>query len=1579
MPVVVGYAPESTFRELLGTVRQRVADVLAHDSVDDETLWSAAAGCHPVVIGSGADPDAGLTVQLSDGRITVASARLPQSTVDSVARGLTVVLQRGLHDPHQRLLDLPVVDEATASQLLDEFNDTPELVADKPFREQLLAWGEATPTAVAVHDEHEEITYAELVRYATAIAGRLRAGGVGADDIVALCAPRSAWFVVAATGILFSGAAYLPLDPVMPSVRQAHMLRFAKAVVGDVDPAVAPEFVLDFPALRAEARAASTQPTADAVSRLLGASPAPGHLAYVIFTSGSTGTPKGACLEHRNLQNLLAFRASDCELRPGVEIPQTAPVTFDISVWQMFAGLVAGATVCVVPDEVMRDPSALTEMIAAHRYEYVELVPSLISVVLEELDDRPRLADELRSGLRGLISTGEVLGTDLARAWNREMPQVPLINAYGPAECTDDVTQGVVTGEDLDGPYTPVGKPLPNTVIYVLDQDGQLVPPTVPGEICVGGPNVGRGYLDAPELTAAAFVPDPFSGRTGARMYRTGDRGRWRADGVLECFGRRDNQVKIRGRRIELGEIETVLQAHTDVAMGAVELVRQDGLDRLVAFVGAASGTAPGADVLMSHLAERLPDYMVPGEYLVLDALPCNRNGKIDRGRLRELVVERPASAGGHVPPSSETQRVLCELWAKYLKLPRVGITDDFFSLGGDSITIIRLTHEASRRGITLRPKHFYDHRTVESLAALAEQQSSAATVPLGTTAELTGNQKRFFERSFDERQHWNQSYVLDAVRPLRAEVLERALHQVVARHEQLRVKFTEVDGVVRQVVGAVPNGLLWTCAADGGVEAEADRAHASLSLAEGPLLRALLVGDRRVLLTVHRLVIDEDSWPIVIDDLETAYRACEAGEQPEFPARTTAYVRWAAASVDRSPAAPAAAAAPAFDVDGLLVFPPRRAEVANRHGDRVVSELRLDPATTRRMVQRAALQTDEGVPAVLLAGLGRAVAGTRRKGKVLIELESHGRRLPGNTVDVSRTVGWFTAVAPLILPVGPDTDPATVAAELTQARQGSVRCPRTPEAGRIEPEIGFSYLGRAESGRAPQRLFQPGDDLGQCRAPRGHRPLEWEITATVAEESLVIALESAAERHDHADVDETLRLWREYLVGFADEAGTGPALGDIAPLTPTQQAFFARDIPRHDHWNHGVGYTLAEPMTLEGADRLARAMLDRHPVLATGFVATPRGRQQGRRHDAVIPVTELDLTTVTSAPALAERIQAAASQEHRRLDLAHGPISRWLLVHRPAGMPDQLLVIVHHAVIDAYSWDVFTDDLAAALSGTLPRQPEPTTSYGDWARLLHGLVQQQPQQFGLDHWLTPPVSRQVLDGTSTGVMENTVEIHSRFDAERTSRFVQAGADDGLTIYERLLTALAHALSQWLPDADGAVSIELGGHGREDLFDDVDLSRTIGWFNTAYPFALPLPGALSAADHAQQVAGRLRAVPGRGLGFEALKHLSTDTSVREALDQVPTPRLMFDFDGEQAFLDRPEEAAAGPILEITTENTGEWKPDGAPRAHPIDMSVSIRQGRLGIRWRFSGDVVPRERMDSLVEAYVTQLLGGVGE
>ncbi|WP_460021908.1 amino acid adenylation domain-containing protein, partial [Methylobacterium phyllosphaerae] len=631
---------------------------------------------------------------------------------------LTRLIESFALDPTRRIGDIGLLSDRERHQILEEWNATAQALPEGMTLPGLFeAQVARTPEAVALVFEDQALTCGELDARANRLAHHLIARGVGPESIVAVALPRSLELVVGLLGILKAGAAYLPLDTDYPAERLAFMVEDARPVCVVSTGAVAgrlpeaPVLLLDEPGTQeALAREPAYAPSDRDRTRPL----APEHPAYVIYTSGSTGRPKGVVVAHSAIVNRLDWMQAAYGLDASDRVLQKTPVSFDVSVWEFFWPLIEGARLVIARPEGHKDPDYLAALIEARQITTIHFVPSMLQVFVQGA-----AAARCRS-LRRVICSGEALPQELATEL-RAILDVPLHNLYGPTEAAVDVTFWQCRPDETSA-TVPIGRPIWNTRLYVLDEGLSPRPIGAPGELYIAGSGLARGYLNRPGLSAERFVADPH-GAPGSRMYRTGDLARWRADGVLEFLGRADHQVKIRGFRIEPGEIEAVLARHPDVAQVAV-VAREDGPGdrRLVAYVVGRTGGAVDGSALRRHAGEHLPDYMVPSAVVVLEALPLTPNGKLDRRALPAPDGEAYTS-GTYEAPRGHVEEVLARIWSEVLRVERVGRHDNFFELGGHSLLAVRVLERMRREGLHGDVGMLF---TTPSLSALAREAGTA-------------------------------------------------------------------------------------------------------------------------------------------------------------------------------------------------------------------------------------------------------------------------------------------------------------------------------------------------------------------------------------------------------------------------------------------------------------------------------------------------------------------------------------------------------------------------------------------------------------------------------------------------------------------------------------------------------------------------------------------------------------------------------------------------------------------------------------------------------------------------------------
>ncbi|EMG3987460.1 amino acid adenylation domain-containing protein [Serratia marcescens] len=824
-----------------------------------------------------------------------------QRVCDYMVQALSSLAQALEQAPETPVCSLAVVPEAERELLLHGWNRTER---DYPLDQTLAALFEQqvrrTPDATALVSGAESLSYAQLNARANRLAHALIARGVGPDSRVAVCAERGLNMVTALFGILKAGGAYVPLDPAYPGERLQYILQDADPVLLLAD--AAGRAALGEPATPQLALEAALPDTLSAENPERRAQAS--HLAYVIYTSGSTGKPKGAMNEHRGVVNRLVWMQEAYGLTAADTVLQKTPFGFDVSVWEFFWPLMVGARLVMAKPEGHKDPDYLSRAIEQYGVTTLHFVPSMLQSFLADGQAATRCGQVVR-----VMCSGEALPAALVAEFYRRLPQAELHNLYGPTEAAVDVTAWHCSRE-AERVSVPIGRPIANTRIYLLDERGQPVPLGAVGELYIGGVQVARGYLNRPELTAERFLSDPFA--PGGRMYRTGDVARYLANGDIEYLGRNDQQVKIRGFRIECGEIEAALATHPAVREAVVDARAVGDDKRLVAWVVPAADVAEEtlAGALRQHVSAALPDYMVPSAWVVVAALPLSPNGKLDRRALPE--PQGAQSQATYEAPQGEHETLLAAIWRELLNVERVGRHDNFFELGGHSLLAVRLTNRLQQMEWQLPLQVLFANPTLLALAQQLRRTDEALppieAMPRGAALPLSFAQQRLW--FLTQLEGLSETYHIPLALSLRGELdlpaWRQSLDALYARHEALRSRFVTVEGQPQAHIlpaDALPltvHDLRGRQDAQSQARQLAQRlTEAPFDLTQGPLVRAALIRladeEHLFLLTCHHIISDGWSTGILLRDLGALYGALRRGDADPLPPLTLQYADYAA------------------------------------------------------------------------------------------------------------------------------------------------------------------------------------------------------------------------------------------------------------------------------------------------------------------------------------------------------------------------------------------------------------------------------------------------------------------------------------------------------------------------------------------------------------------------------------------------------------------------------------------------------------------------------------------------------------
>ncbi|MBO1350490.1 MAG: amino acid adenylation domain-containing protein [Hormoscilla sp. GUM202] len=794
------------------------------------------------------------------------------------------LLEANVRNPEARVDQLPLLTEQERHQLLVEWNDTAtDYPSDKCIHHLFEEKVEKTPDAVAVVFKESQLTYRELNDRANQLAHYLRCLGVGPEVLVGLCVERSLDAIVAMVGIIKAGGAYVPIAPDYPQDRIAYILSDARVPVLITQS----KLLANLPATRAVIVCLDTDWQAIGTCRRdnLKSEVKPTSLAYAIYTSGSTGKPKAVAVVQQAISRLV-LETNYVQLQPTDCMAQASNISFDAATFEIWGALLHGAKLVGITKEVMLSPEALAKQLREQKITILFVTTALFNQLVSVVPD-------IFQHLSTLLFGGEAVDPSVVATVLEKGRPRRLLHLYGPTESTTFSTVYLVESVPAGATNLPIGSPISNTTIYVLDRDRQPVPIGISGELYIGGDGLARGYLNRSELTAARFIDNPFG---SGRLYKTGDLVRYLPDGNIEFLGRIDNQVKIRGFRIELGEIEATLAQHPCI-LQAVVIAREDipGDKRLVAYI-VANREPPTVRELRDFALAKLPEYMVPAAFVTLEAMPLTPNGKVDRQSLPAPDPSFITSAETFVAPRTPTEKILAAIWSKILGSPRVGIHDNFFELGGDSILTIQIISQAARAGLKITPKQMFQHQTIASLAEVAtvvkQTPKTAQQERVTGVVPLTPIQHWFFDQKLPEPHHYNQSVLLEVSPDTKPERWQQAVKQMNEHHDALRLRFLLDDGKIEQINASeektVPLREIDLSEVDeqqAVMEQTAEELHGSLNLCEGPLMQVALFNlgiDKpgRLLLVIHHLAVDGVSWRILLEDLVNAYRGNKLPEK---------------------------------------------------------------------------------------------------------------------------------------------------------------------------------------------------------------------------------------------------------------------------------------------------------------------------------------------------------------------------------------------------------------------------------------------------------------------------------------------------------------------------------------------------------------------------------------------------------------------------------------------------------------------------------------------------------------------------
>nr|AFR69334.1 nonribosomal peptide synthetase SpiDE1 [Pseudomonas sp. Q71576] len=1309
------------------------------------------------------------------------------STIRKMGEHYVSLLRGVLAAPEAPLQSLPMYSDVEYAQLQAWSRHEQPYRADATvvalFREQAAAHPEQT----ALEQGTECWTYAQLERWSDRAAAVLRSAGAGRGSIIGVTGERSPRLIAAFLACLKAGGAYLPLERNYPDARLSEMVADAEPalilVADDLEPGWLSSYpgpVLKLSACEAELPFPSTLES--------GA----GDLAYVMYTSGSTGKPKGVCIEHRGIVRL-ATGAGFMQLDTSTVMLQASSLGFDTSTFEIWGCLLNGGRLVLVEQGPLI-LEAMADTIVSKGVTCAWLTADLFRLMVEEQ------VASLR-GLRELLAGGDALPVASCKAFLEACPDVALINGYGPTENTTFTSTHRVTQEDVHRVSIPIGRPLGNTQVWVVNENGCPVPPGVPGELWTSGDGLARGYLGREDLTVERFVQGPLLG--GGRWYRTGDRVRWRHDGVLEFLGRIDTQVKLRGYRIELGEIEMVLGAHPSVSGCAMALKENAAGDKqLVGYVVARSGAAVSTAQVQAWLGERLPGYMVPSIWVWLQTLPQSPSGKVDRKHL-----PLPAFEIGSVKASTAAEAALVNIWQSLLGLAQVGVQDNFFALGGDSILAIQMASRAAEQDVRITAQDVFRYPTIAQLAVNggfgAAQGVLAEQGLVDGEVALSPIQKWYVDWPGADWEQFSQGVYFDLHAQVDPQLLSASLAAVARHHDVLGIGWRHDGSTWHQESGAgaavevLVEDLRGQADALACLEQSAGALQQSLSLNAASVWAARIYrldeGWRLVWL-VHHVSVDGVSWRILLEDLLRAYGALQRGEAVSLPAKTVSYQAWTQHLATWGNQLPASQLAYWQRMEGSGTDVPMDGDASvSEVGSEARVSLQLDRLMTQQLLREAGERYRVRPEELLVAALARTLCAWSASQECVVDIEGHGRDgVEG--VDVGRTVGWFTSLYPLRLTLegGLANDLKAVKERMRGVPHGgqsygALRYGREDSGlGRHERSVSFNYLGqwRLDELGTPLAGWR-GQAPGGSRRPTMRRRHALEVLAYVQESQLHVDFQYSDLLHraeTMATLAHSFQVELQALLTHCLSVERGgltpsdlplahldqneideiehdhPQLADMYGVTPLQQGILFHSVAQNPsflyveqlHWRI-VGEFRADCFQ-QAWSEVIRA----HAALRTTF----RWRDLKTPVQLVHHLLEPDWGTLDwrelSAETCRTRFENLLNTDRERgFDLEHGPLLRGTLI-REQESSWRFLWTYHHVVFDGWSVALILKQVLNRYAGLnagaeiLPSSLRPFVSWLSgrdqedmsvyWQEVLGGIV--EPTLTGFE---SPAHNRQAL------------------------------------------------------------------------------------------------------------------------------------------------------------------------------------------------------------------------------------------
>ncbi|WP_217701400.1 non-ribosomal peptide synthetase [Tenacibaculum aiptasiae] len=1128
---------------------------------------------------------------------------------------------------------------------LDEFNETlADYETDKTILDLFTKQVESNPEKIAVKYKEKQLSYLELDTISNQLAQILIKKGVTVDTLIPLCLDRSLEMIIGIIGILKAGGAYVPIDPTYPQNRIDYILddtqpnlvltisKYQK-LFKDVE-----LINLDNEFLYNEEQVLNANISIPETS-----------LAYVIYTSGTTGKPKGVMNQHDGIYNRLMWMRDYLEVTEHDVILQKTTFCFDVSVWELLLPLISGSRLVFAKPEGHKDPLYLQKLINDEQVSIVHFVPSMLDVFVSETDLN------INNSFSKVICSGEALSYATLAKFQEKFENTRIFNLYGPTEAAIDVTAVDVT--EHNNAIVPIGKPIANTKIHIVDKNNIHQPIGVIGELIIEGIQVARGYLNKPELTSEKFIDNPFNKNTRHKLYKTGDLARWMPDGNLEFLGRNDSQVKIRGNRIELGEIEYHLNQVKTIKQSVV-IVSKDN-NQLVAYAVVKEGF--DKKIVRDELSNVVPVYMIPEVFIELDSFPLTANGKLDRKSLPEAKTS-DLSFNEYVAPRTQTEIRLVKIWQELLKNEKVGINDNFFSLGGNSITAIQVVSQAKKQDIHLRVGDIFKNQTIQELSQNLRKNNTVLSEVgvLEGEFELLPIQHDFAESSFNNVNHYNQSVLMKISKELDDNIIDKAISKLVFQHDILRAKYRK-EGDIYQGVYSLEEPKLYIENLKNieerseNITKVCSKYQKSLSLTENTICFVLIKtsdteSHNRLFIVAHHMIVDIVSWHILLDDLSGYIHDAIKGKVTVTSRKSTSYRQWQQKlySYGNSKYLLKEFTYWKKQLSKAVKLPYDFStnEYKSTYKDVKFYQTKLTAKETEVLLTECHQKYNTEINDLLMSSLAMTLGPWLNSNEFTIGLEGHGREDIFDNIDVSRTIGWFTSLFPLTLTYSEDSLDRTIIEVKERLRQvpnkgigyGILRYLNDDDDIRSQlsknfQQIIFNYLGQFETEDQTNGFFSmASESMGQNidlknqnnhklsisgLVVEGRMQFNWNYNSNIFSEQTVLKLAQSFEDNlkliiNHClTVDNSIKTPFDYglhletnhkeLTKFLSLQGNNDII-DIYKLTPLQQGLLFHSL-YDDNSNYIVQMSFDMPsLNIELFQRSWEILIEKHSILRTSF-----------------------------------------------------------------------------------------------------------------------------------------------------------------------------------------------------------------------------------------------------------------------------------------------------------------------------------------------------------------------------------------